>query len=86
MLPRLGDGVWVMFERGHRALRHPHGVHASGLLSHGATHRGVEDREGGKLMALSKQGLSDRIYDALVAAFGGSMYAVPDGEHLGVVF
>lgn len=30
-------------------------------------------------MALSKQGLSDRIYDALVATLGGSMDAVPDG-------
>ncbi len=30
-------------------------------------------------MALSKQSLSDRIYDALVAAFGGSMDAAPDG-------
>lgn len=30
-------------------------------------------------MALSKQSLSDRIYDALVAAFGGQMDAVPEG-------
>ena len=30
-------------------------------------------------MALSKQRLSDRIYGALVVAFGGSMDDVPDG-------
>jgi hypothetical protein len=30
-------------------------------------------------MALSKPSLSDRIYGALIAAFGGSMDAVPEG-------
>ncbi len=30
-------------------------------------------------MALSKRSLSDRTYDGLVAAFGGSMDAVPEG-------
>ena len=33
-------------------------------------------RERGKLMALSKQSLSDRIYNLLVAAYGGQMDAV----------
>ncbi len=30
-------------------------------------------------MALSKQSLSDRIYNVLVAAYGGQMDAVPEG-------
>jgi len=30
-------------------------------------------------MALSKQSLSNRIYNALIAAFGGSMGTVPQG-------
>ncbi|MBW2147158.1 MAG: hypothetical protein JRI22_09080 [Deltaproteobacteria bacterium] len=35
-------------------------------------------------MALSKQSLSDRIYNALMAAFGGSMSTVPqDGTQEG---
>ena len=35
--------------------------------------------ERGKLMALSKSSLSDRIYNALISAFGGDMDAIPQG-------